>query len=137
VLSPAKVKFRKQQRGKMRGLAKGGANVDFGEYGLQALGCGWVTSRQIEAGRVAIMRHVRRAGKMWIRIFPDKPIGKKPAETRMGKGKSVPEEWVAVVRPGRVLFELGGVPLDVAREAFRLAAHKLPVRSRFVTREVL
>ena len=137
MLSPAKVKFRKQQRGKMRGLAKGGANVDFGEYGLQALGCGWVTSRQIEAGRVAIMRHVRRAGKMWIRIFPDKPIGTKPAETRMGKGKSVPEEWVAVVRPGRVLFELGGVPLDVAREAFRLAAHKLPVRSRFVTREVL
>ena len=137
MLSPAKVKFRKQQRGKMRGLAKGGANVDFGEYGLQALGCGWVTSRQIEAGRVAIMRHVRRAGKMWIRIFPDKPIGTKPAETRMGKGKSVPEEWVAVVRPGRVLFELGGVPLDVAREAFRLAAHKLPVRSRFVVREVL
>jgi large subunit ribosomal protein L16 len=137
VLSPAKVKFRKQQRGKMRGLAKGGAHVDFGEYGLQALGCGWVTSRQIEAGRVAIMRHVRRAGKMWIRIFPDKPIGKKPAETRMGKGKSVPEEWVAVVRPGRVLYELGGIPLEVAREAFRLAAHKLPVRSRFVTREVL
>jgi large subunit ribosomal protein L16 len=137
VLSPAKVKFRKQQRGKMRGLAKGGVHVDFGEYGLQALGCGWVTSRQIEAGRVAIMRHVRRAGKMWIRIFPDKPIGKKPAETRMGKGKSVPEEWVAVVRPGRVLYELGGVPLEMAREAFRLAAHKLPVRSRFVTREVL
>ncbi len=137
MLSPAKVKFRKQQRGKMRGLAKGGARVDFGEYGLQALGCGWVTSRQIEAGRVAIMRHVRRAGKMWIRIFPDKPIGKKPAETRMGKGKSVPEEWVAVVRPGRVLYELGGIPLEVAREAFRLAAHKLPIRSRFVTREVL
>jgi large subunit ribosomal protein L16 len=137
VLSPAKVKFRKQQRGKMRGLAKRGANVDFGEYGLQALGCGWVTARQIEAGRVAIMRHVRRAGKMWIRIFPDKPIGTKPAETRMGKGKSVPEEWVAVVRPGRVLFELGGVPIDVAREAFRLAGHKLPVRSRFVVREVL
>jgi len=136
VLSPAKVKFRKQQRGKMRGLAKGGTNVDFGEYGLQALGCGWVTSRQIEAGRVAIMRHVRRAGKMWIRVFPDKPIGKKPAETRMGKGKSIPEEWVAVVRPGRVLYELGGVPVEVAREAFRLAAHKLPVRSRFVTREV-
>jgi large subunit ribosomal protein L16 len=121
----------------MRGLAKRGANVDFGEYGLQALGCGWVTARQIEAGRVAIMRHVRRAGKMWIRIFPDKPIGTKPAETRMGKGKSVPEEWVAVVRPGRVLFELGGVPIDVAREAFRLAGHKLPVRSRFVVREVL
>ena len=137
MLSPAKVKFRKQQRGKMRGLAKGGVHVDFGEYGLQALGCGWVTSRQIEAGRVAIMRHVRRAGKMWIRIFPDKPIGKKPAETRMGKGKSVPEEWVAVVRPGRVLYELGGVPLEMAREAFRLAAHKLPVRSRFVAREVL
>jgi large subunit ribosomal protein L16 len=137
VLSPAKVKFRKQQRGKMRGLSKGGCHVDFGDFGLQSLGCGWVTARQIEAGRVAIMRHVRRAGKLWIRVFPDKPIGKKPAETRMGKGKSVPEEWVAVVRPGRVMFELGGVPLDVAKEAFRLAAHKLPIRSRFVGREVL
>jgi large subunit ribosomal protein L16 len=137
VLSPAKVKFRKQQRGKMRGLAKGGANVDFGDFGLQALGCGWVTARQIEAARVAIMRHVRRAGKLWIRFFPDKPIGKKPAETRMGKGKAVPEEWVAVIRPGRVLYELGRVPKDVAKEAFRLAAHKLPVRSRFIAREVL
>jgi large subunit ribosomal protein L16 len=135
VLSPAKVKFRKQQRGKMRGLAKGGANVDFGEYGLQALGCGWVTSRQIEAGRVAIMRHVRRAGKMWIRIFPDKPIGKKPAETRMGKGKGSPEVWVAVVKPGRVLFEIAGVRQEVAQEAMRLAGHKLPIKTRFVARE--
>jgi large subunit ribosomal protein L16 len=132
VLSPAKVKFRKQQRGKMRGLSKGGTH-----FGLQALGCGWVTARQLEAGRVAIMRHVRRAGKLWIRVFPDKPIGKKPAETRMGKGKAVPEEWVVVVRPGRVMYELGGVPADVAKEAFRLAAHKLPIRSRFVAREVL
>jgi large subunit ribosomal protein L16 len=137
VLSPAKVKFRKQQRGKMRGLSKGGTHVDFGDFGLQALGCGWVTARQLEAGRVAIMRHVRRAGKLWIRVFPDKPIGKKPAETRMGKGKAVPEEWVVVVRPGRVMYELGGVPADVAKEAFRLAAHKLPIRSRFVAREVL
>lgn len=137
MLSPAKVKFRKQQKGKMRGLAKGGCHVDFGDYGLQLLACGWITARQIEAGRVAIMRHVRRAGKLWIRIFPDKPIGKKPTETRMGKGKSVPEEWVAVVRPGRMMYELGGVPEDVARQAFSLAAHKLPVRSRFVRREVL
>ena len=137
MLSPAKVKFRKQQRGKMRGLSKGGCHVDFGDYGLQLLGCGWVTARQIEAGRVAIMRHVRRAGKLWIRVFPDKPIGHKPTETRMGKGKSVPEEWVVVVRPGRMMYELGGVPEEVARQAFSLAAHKLPVRSRFVRREVL
>jgi large subunit ribosomal protein L16 len=137
VLSPAKVKFRKQQRGKMRGLSKGGCHVDFGDYGLQLLGCGWVTARQIEAGRVAIMRHVRRAGKLWIRVFPDKPIGHKPTETRMGKGKSVPEEWVVVVRPGRMMYELGGVPEEVARQAFSLAAHKLPVRSRFELREVL
>ena len=137
MLSPAKVKFRKQQRGKMRGLSKGGTHVDFGDFGLQALGCGWVTARQLEAGRVAIMRHVRRAGKLWIRVFPDKPIGKKPAETRMGKGKAVPEEWIVVIRPGRVMYELGGVPQDVAKEAFRLAAHKLPIRSRFVAREVL
>ena len=137
MLSPAKVKFRKQQRGKMRGLSKGGTHVDFGDFGLQSMGCGWVTARQLEAGRVAIMRHVRRAGKLWIRVFPDKPIGKKPAETRMGKGKAVPEEWIVVVRPGRVMYELGGVPMDVAKEAFRLAAHKLPIRSRFVAREVL
>ena len=137
MLSPAKVKFRKQQRGKMRGLSKGGTHVDFGDFGLQSMGCGWVTARQLEAGRVAIMRHVRRAGKLWIRVFPDKPIGKKPAETRMGKGKAVPEEWIVVIRPGRVMYELGGVPQDVAKEAFRLAAHKLPIRSRFVAREVL
>ena len=137
MLSPAKVKFRKHQRGKMRGLSKGGVHVDFGDYGLQSMGCGWVTARQIEAARVAIMRHVRRAGKLWIRVFPDKPIGKKPAETRMGKGKAIPEEWIAVVRPGRVMYELGGVPEDVAKEAFRLAAHKLPVQSRFIGREVV
>ena len=137
MLSPAKVKFRKQQKGRMRGLSKGGSRVSFGDFALQSLGCGWVTARQIEAGRVAIMRHVRRAGKLWIRIFPDKPIGKKPAETRMGKGKCVPEEWVVVVRPGRVLYELGGVPEDIARQAFKLAAHKLPIASRIIGREVL
>jgi large subunit ribosomal protein L16 len=137
VLSPAKVKYRKQQKGRMRGVSKGGCHVDFGDCGLQAVGCGWVTARQIEAARVAVMRHVRRAGKLWIRIFPDKPTGKKPAETRMGKGKSIPEEWVCVVRPGRVMYELQGVPVETAREAFRLAAHKLPVATRFVQREVL
>lgn len=137
MLSPAKVKFRKQQKGRMKGLSKGACRVDFGDYGLQALSCGWVTARQIEAARVAIMRHVRRAGKLWIRIFPDKPIGRKPAETRMGKGKSVPEEWVAVVRPGRIMYELAGVPEAAARQAFALAGHKLPVQSRFVRREVL
>lgn len=137
VLSPAKVKFRKQQKGRMRGLSKGGCTLDFGDFGLQALACGWVTARQIEAARVAITRHVKRGGKLWIRVFPDKPIGKKPAETRMGKGKSDPESWVCVVRPGRMMYELGGVTEELARQAFRLAGHKLPVRVRFVRRGVL
>lgn len=135
MLSPAKVKYRKQQKGRMRGLSKGGTSVAFGDFGLQAVDCGWITARQIEAARVAVMRHVKRQGKLWIRIFPDKPIGHKPTETRMGKGKAPPEEWVAVVRPGRVLYEIQGVAPDVAREAFRLAAHKLPVGTRFVRRE--
>src|SRR5512136_1503943 len=127
MLAPDRVKWRKQQKGKMRGVAKGGAFVSFGEYGLQAMSCGFVTARQIEAARTAISRHVKRGGKLYVRIFPDKPISKKPAETRMGKGKGTPEEWVAVVRPGRVLYELGGVSESVAKEAFRLAAHKLPI----------
>ncbi|MDI7266955.1 MAG: 50S ribosomal protein L16 [Myxococcota bacterium] len=136
MLSPAKIKYRKHQKGRMRGLSKGGCNLDFGEFGLQALSCGWVSARQIEAARVAVTRHVKRAGKLWIRLFPDKPIGKKPAETRMGKGKADPEDWVCVVRPGRMMYELGGVPEETAREAFRLAEHKLSVRCRFVRREV-
>jgi large subunit ribosomal protein L16 len=119
----------------MRGLAYRGSAVSFGEYGLQALECGRITSRQIEAARVALTRHVKRGGKVWIRLFPDKPVSKKPAETRMGKGKGAPEYWVAVIKPGRVLYELDGVPEDVAREAFRLAGHKLPVATRFVKRE--
>lgn len=135
MLSPRKTKFRKQFRGKRRGLAKGGTTVHFGDYGLQALDASWITSRQIEAARVAITRHVRRGGRVWIRIFPDKPYTKKPAETRMGSGKGNPEGWVAVVKPGRVMFELTGVPEEVAKEAMRLAGHKLPMKTRFVTRE--
>lgn len=135
MLSPRKTKYRKQFRGKRRGLAKGGTTVHFGDYGLQALDASWITSRQIEAARVAITRHVRRGGRVWIRIFPDKPYTKKPAETRMGSGKGNPEGWVAVVKPGRVMFELTGVPEDVAKEAMRLAGHKLPMKTRFVTRE--
>lgn len=135
MLSPRKTKFRKQFRGKRRGLAKGGTTVHFGDYGLQALDASWITSRQIEAARVAITRHVRRGGRVWIRIFPDKPYTKKPAETRMGSGKGNPEGWVAVVKPGRVMFELTGVSEDVAKEAMRLAGHKLPMKTRFVTRE--
>lgn len=134
MLSPSKVKHRKQQKGKMRGTAFRGSEVSFGDYGLQTEECGWVTARQIEAARVAINRHVKRGGKLWIRIFPDKPISKKPLETRMGRGKGAPEEWVAVVRPGRVLYEIAGVDEATAREAFRLAGHKLPVRTRFLTR---
>ena len=137
MLMPKKVMFRKQQRGRRSGPTKGGAHVDFGDFGLMSLECCWLTNRQIEASRVAINRHIKRGGKLWIRVFPDKPIGHKPTETRMGKGKSVPEEWVVVVRPGRMMYELGGVPEEVARQAFSLAAHKLPVRSRFVRREVL
>src|SRR4051794_32224676 len=137
MLMPKKVKFRKQQRGRRAGMAKGGDYIAFGDYALQALETGWVTARQIEAGRIAISRHVKRGGKVWIRVFPDKPITKKPLETRMGKGKGNPEEWVAVVRPGRVMYELEGVKEDLAREAFHLAEHKLSVQTRFVAREGL
>src|SRR5512132_606640 len=135
MLMPKKVKYRKQQKGKRRGKAWRGSEVSFGEYGLKALEAGWVTDRQIEAGRVAITRFIKRGGKIWIRIFPDKPITKKPAETRMGKGKGAPEYWVAVVKPGRILYEMEGVPESVAREAMRLAAQKLPVHTKFVMRE--
>jgi len=135
MLSPKRVKYRKRQKGRMRGVARRGSSVSFGEYGLQTIECGRITSRQIEAARIAMTRHVKRGGKVWIRLFPDKPISKKPAETRMGKGKGAPEYWVAVVKPGRVLYELDGVDEDVAREAFRLAGHKLPVATRFVKRE--
>ncbi|GAB4244642.1 MAG: 50S ribosomal protein L16 [Acidobacteriota bacterium] len=134
MLMPKKVKYRRQQKGRMKGIATAGNQVDFGEYGLKALECGWISNRQIEAGRIAITRHTKRGGKLWIRIFPDKPITKKPAETRMGKGKGSPEGWVAVVKPGRILYELEGVPEAVAREALRLAAHKLPIKTKFVTR---
>jgi large subunit ribosomal protein L16 len=134
MLLPKKVKHRKVHRGRRRGRAKGGTEVHFGDYGLLALEAGWITNRQIEAARVAMTRHIRRGGKVWINIFPDKPITKKPPETRMGSGKGNPEAWVAVVRPGRVMFELSGVTEPVAREAIRRAAHKLPIRSRFVTR---
>jgi large subunit ribosomal protein L16 len=135
VLLPKRVKHRKQHRGRMRGLSKGGTAVNFGDFGLQAIEPGWITNRQIESARVAITRHVRRGGKVWINIFPDKPYTKKPAETRMGSGKGNPEGWVAVVKPGRVMFELAGVPEPVAKEAMRLAGHKLPIACRFVKRE--
>ncbi len=134
MLMPSKVKFRKQQRGRRSGKALTGSKVSFGEYGLKCLEDGWITARQIEASRVAITRFVKRGGKIWVRLFPDKPITKKPAETRMGKGKGAPEAWVAVVKPGRVLFEMEGVDEATAREAMRLAAHKLPVKTRFVKR---
>jgi large subunit ribosomal protein L16 len=136
MLMPGKVKFRKQQRGRRSGKAQTGSAVSFGEYGLKALEDGWVTARQIEASRVAMTRFVKRGGKIWVRIFPDKPVTKKPAETRMGKGKGAPEAWVVVIKPGRVLFEMEGVPESVAREAMRLAAHKLPVKTRFVARQI-
>jgi large subunit ribosomal protein L16 len=135
MLMPKKVKFRKQQRGRMRGKAWRGSTLDFGEYGLKAMSCGWITSRQIEAARIAMTRFIKRGGKVWIRLFPDKPITKKPAETRMGKGKGAPEEWVAVIRPGKILFEMEGVAVDIAQEAMRLAAHKIPMKTKFVTRE--
>ena len=133
MLMPKKVKWRKQQRGRMRGKAQRGSYLSFGTYGLKALEPCWITNRQIEAARVAITRHVKRGGKLWIRIFPDKPVTVKPAETRMGKGKGAPEYWVAVVKPGRIMFELEGVSYAVAKEAMRLAAHKLPLKSKFVT----
>jgi len=135
MLLPKRVKHRKQQRGRMRGKAYRGGKISFGEFGLQALEPAWLTNRQIEAARVAITRHIKRGGKMWIRIFPDKPVTKKPAETRMGKGKGSPEIWVAVIQPGRMLFELEGVNRDLAREAMRLGAAKLPIKTRFVIRE--
>jgi len=131
---PKKVKFRKQQRGRMKGKAWSGSEVTFGDYGLKALECGWVTDRQIEAGRIAITRFIKRNGRIWIRMFPDKPITKKPQETRMGKGKGAPDQWVMVVKPGRILYEMEGVPEADAREALRLAAHKLSIKTRFVTR---
>ncbi len=134
MLMPKKVKYRKQQRGRMRGKAYRGGTVAFGEFGLQAPEPGWITNRQIEAARVAITRSLKRGGKMWIRIFPDKPVTKKPAETRMGKGKGAPEFWVASIRPGWVMFELEGIPKDAAKLAMRLGASKLPIRTRFVER---
>ena len=135
MLIPKRVKHRKQHRGRMRGQAKGGTEVHFGDYGLLALEPGWVTNRQIEAARVAMTRHIRRGGKVWISIYPDRPLTKKPAETRMGSGKGSPEWWVANVKPGRILFELAGPPEPLAREAMRRAMHKLPMKCRFVVRE--
>ena len=134
MLMPRRVKFRKQHRGRMTGAASRGSEIAFGEYGLEAMEPGWITNRQIESARVAITRHVRRGGKVWIKIFPDKPFTKKPAETRMGKGKGPPEGWVAVIHPGRILYELSGVPEDVAKEAMRRAQYKLPIKTRFVSR---
>src|SRR5688500_11764075 len=134
MLQPKKVKHRKQHRGRMRGKSKGGTDIAFGDYGLVAIEPGWISNRQIEAARVAMTRHIRRGGKVWINIFPDKPVTKKPAETRMGSGKGNPESWVAVVNPGRVMFELSGVSEAIAREAISRAAHKLPVKTKFVTR---
>jgi large subunit ribosomal protein L16 len=135
MLAPKRVKYRKRMKGRTRGLARRGSTVAFGHFGMMSLDPGWITSRQIEAARVAMTRHMKRGGKVWIRIFPDKPITKKPAETRMGKGKGNPEHWVAVVKPGRVMFEAEGVTEDMAKRAFELAAAKLPVRTRFVVRE--
>jgi large subunit ribosomal protein L16 len=134
MLMPKKVKFRKQHRGRRGGPAKGGDSVAFGDFGLQALEAGWITARQIESGRIAISRHVKRGGKLWIRVFPDKPYTKKPLETRMGKGKGNPEGWVAVVKPGRILYEIEGVTPEIAQEAMRLAAYKFGIKTRFVAR---
>jgi large subunit ribosomal protein L16 len=135
MLMPKRVKYRREHRGKMRGETKGGAEVAFGEYGLQAVEAGWITNRQIESARIAMTRYMKRGGKVWIKIFPHKPYTKKPLEVRMGSGKGAPEGWVAVVKPGRIMFEIAGVSEEVAREALRLAAHKLPVKSKFVKRE--
>jgi large subunit ribosomal protein L16 len=137
MLMPKKVKYRKQRRGRMKGKAYRASEVNFGQYGLQALEPGWITNRQIEAARVAMTRKIKRTGRVWIRIFPDKPVTSKPAETRMGKGKGGPDHWVAVVKPGRIMYEMEGVSEELAREAFRLAAHKLPIKTRFVERGVL
>ena len=135
MLMPKKVKYRKQQRGRMTGKAWRGSSLAFGDYGLKAMRCGWITDRQIEAARIAMTRFIKRGGKVWIRLFPDKPITKKPVETRMGKGKGAPEQWVCVIRPGRILFEMEGVPKDIAAEAMRLAAAKLPLPTKFIARE--
>ncbi|MGB3205282.1 MAG: 50S ribosomal protein L16 [Crinalium sp.] len=135
MLSPRRTKFRKQQRGRMEGLATRGSTLNFGDFGLQAIEPAWITSRQIEASRRAMNRYLRRGGKIWIRIFPDKPVTMRPAETRMGSGKGSPEFWVAVVKPGRIMFEINGVPETTAREAMRLASHKLPIKTKFITRE--
>ncbi len=135
MLQPKRIKYRKQQKGRLRGMAHRGNKVSFGDYALQSLEPGWITNRQIEAARVAMTRHIKRGGKVWIRIFPDKPLTQKPAETRMGKGKGNPEYWVAPVKPGRVMFELEGVDVDLARQAMQLAAAKLPVKTRFLIRE--
>jgi large subunit ribosomal protein L16 len=137
MLMPKKVKFRKVQRGRMKGKAWRGSTIAFGEYALKAMDCGWITARQIEAARIAMTRFIKRGGKVWIRLFPDKPITKKPAETRMGKGKGAPEEWVAVIRPGKILFEMEGVGLEIAQQAMRLAAHKIPMKTKFVARETV
>ena len=134
MLMPKRVKHRKVARGRMKGMAKGGAKLDFGDFGIQALDPAWITNRQIEAARIAMTRHIKRGGKIWIRMFPDKPVTKKPAETRMGKGKGAPEYWVAVVKPGRILYEIEGVDLNTARDAMRLAAQKLPIKTKFVSR---
>ena len=135
MLMPKKVKYRKQQRGRMAGKAWRGSSLAFGDYGLKAMECGWVTDRQIEAARIAMTRFIKRGGKVWIRLFPDKPITKKPAETRMGKGKGAPEQWVVVIRPGKIMFEMEGVPRETAAEAMRLAAQKLPIPTKLVYRE--
>ena len=135
MLMPRRTKHRKQQRGRMSGVAKGATELDFGDYGIQALECAWVTARQIEAARIAMTRRVKRGGKIWIRVFPDKPVTEKPAETRMGSGKGNPERWVAVVKPGRIMFEMAGVTEELAREALELAIQKLPMKAKFVTRE--
>jgi large subunit ribosomal protein L16 len=137
MLSPKKVKFRKQQTGRMKGKAFRGATLNFGDFGLQATECGYITARQIEAARIAMTRRVKRGGKMWIRLFPDKPVTKKPAEVRMGKGKGAPEGWVAVIRPGKILYEMEGVSRELAFEAFRLASHKLPIKTKFIERSSL
>ena len=136
MLSPKKVKYRKKQKGKMRGLARRGGQLNFGQFGLQAVECGTISNKQIEAARIAMTRHVKRGGKLWIRIFPDKPFTKKPAEVRMGKGKGAPEGWVAVIKPGRILYEMSGVSRELAKEALRLASHKLSVKTKFVERSL-
>jgi large subunit ribosomal protein L16 len=135
MLSPKRTKFRKQQRGRMKGIATRGSDINFGEFGLQAIEPSWITARQIEAGRRAMTRYIRRGGKIWIRIFPDKPVTMRAAETRMGSGKGSPEFWVAVIKPGRILYEIGGVTEEIAREAMRLAANKLPIKTKFITRD--